>query len=471
MNVQKTNAARYLFSFDHAPVGIVWHDAEGKIIHVNAYASQKLGYPLEELVGNYLYKFVVLDTQDEGEGYYNEDVVQISTYNLFSKGGQVIPVEVHVAGADPQEGGFGCAFFRDISDKVKLSELVRTISQETGYHLSDPIKKGELSQLAATGCFSNFIGKSPAIGELFTRICQVAPTPTTVLVTGETGTGKELGAEKIHQLSSRSKGPLVKINCATLPPHLVEGELFGHEKGAFTGAHARKPGRFELASGGTLFLDEIGELPLELQAKLLRVLQEGEFERLGGTATLTSDVRIIASTNRNIEGLVEKGLFRADLYFRISIFPIQIPPLRERMDDIPLLTTFFSDNYCRRLGRNPKKIPESFLLSLSHHHWPGNVRELQNVVERACILSTDDTLAETGTLCPIPSHPQKHKPGELPSFEENERSYIKKVLALTRGKVFGEDGAATLMGLNPRTLTSKIKKLGICKPNHPSAMI
>ena len=214
---------------------------------------------------------------------------------------------------------------------------------------------------------------------MFKLICSVAPTPTTVLVVGETGTGKELVARKLHSLSDRAAGKLIKVNCATLPIHLIEGELFGHEKGAFTGAHARKPGRFELADKGTLFLDEIGEMPLELQVKLLRVLQEGEFERLGGTTTLKVDVRVVAATNQNLGELVAKGLFRKDLFFRLNIFPINIPPLRERTGDIGLLAEFFTRNFCSRLNRNLKTISPDLIEKLQNHTWPGNVRELQNI--------------------------------------------------------------------------------------------
>ena len=453
-----TDIQRYLFSFDNAPVGIVWHDDRGKIIHVNAYAAQKLEYTPEELKGNYLYKFVVLDTQSKAHRYYKE-VSILGNYHLFTRTGQILPVEVLVLGAGPEEGDFRCAFFTDISETIHLSERLQSLSQTAGEAGPSPLQDPEFQH-----CFRDFIGKSPAIGELFTHICRVAPTPTTVLIHGETGTGKELVVEKIHQLSGRAASPLIKINCATLPAHLVEDELFGHEKGAFTGAHARKPGRFELADGGTLFLDEIGELPLELQSKLLRVLQDGEFQRLGGVNTIKTDVRIITATNRDLQTLVARGDFRADLYFRLSIFPVTVPPLKERLDDIPLLVDHFAKNLCRQLGRDPKTIAPDVIHTLKSYHWPGNVRELQNVVERACILSTDDTLTLPATLnFALAAHDEKPSGTGFPTFEENERRYIIRVLKATSGKVFGDDGAAAIMGINPRTLTSKIKKLGIHK--------
>ncbi|WP_300673022.1 sigma 54-interacting transcriptional regulator [Desulfoluna sp.] len=455
---------RTLFSFDHAPVGIVWHDADGKIIHVNRYASRKLEYSPEELAGCYLYKFVVLDTGKEKGSYYGEAPGEGTLHNLCTKTGKVIPVQVLVYGADADAGGFGCAFFTDITEKVRLSEILQAFQQKkTGPHSKGSRNCLPPNEKNPREVFRDFIGESKATGALFKLICCVAATPTTVLISGETGTGKELVARKIHELSGRKEKRLVKVNCATLPAHLVEGELFGYERGAFTGAHARKPGRFELADGGTIFLDEIGEMPLEIQAKLLRVLQEAEFERLGGTATLKVDVRVIAATNRDLPELVRQGRFRTDLYFRLNIFPIHIPPLRERKEDIPLLTQFFVKNFCTVLNRIPKTVPLKFMDRLDAHDWPGNVRELQNVVERACILSTDDSLeADCVTFSSVPMG--EHADAPL-TFEENERRYILSILEQTQGKIFGPDGAAVIMQINPRTLISRIKKLGLSRPS------
>ncbi|MCG8634852.1 MAG: sigma 54-interacting transcriptional regulator [Desulfobacterales bacterium] len=451
---------RYIYSFDRAPVGIVWHDDKGKILRVNAYAAEKLGYTPEELVGNYLYKFVVMDTR-ESDSYYDTESSTSVRHNLFTKDGNLIPVKVLICGAGPGDADFGCAFFQDMSEKAGLVELLKTLEKETGIRV-DNLKSWKTGLIdIPENVFSDFIGKSRQVTGVFKMICRVAPTPTTVLITGETGTGKELVARKIHELSDRSGERLVRVNCATLPAHLIEGELFGHERGAFTGAHSRKPGRFELAHGGTIFLDEIGEMPPELQTKLLRVLQEGEFERIGGTKTLKSDVRVVAATNQDLESLVRNGRFRSDLYFRLNAFPIHLPTLRERKEDIPLLADFFVQNYCTLLNREPKKIPGSFYEKLSGYHWPGNVRELQNIVERACILSTTDRLYPED--CHLPAADPGDAGASLPSFEENERRYIIRVLKKTGGKVFGPDGAAALMQLNPRTLTSKIKKLGIDK--------
>lgn len=460
---------RTLFSFDHAPVGIVWHDADGKIIRVNRYAASKLEYDPEELQGNYLYKFVVMDTQKENGRYNVKKLGDGVPHNLFTKHGRVIPVQVLVYWSDESHKGFGCAFFTDLSETVRLTEMLLTYQEKYPFQAMET--NSDLHDQKPREVFRDFIGQSRATGELFRLICCVAPTPTTVLISGETGTGKELVARKIHELSGRAGNKLVKVNCATLPAQLVEGELFGHERGAFTGAHSRKPGRFELADGGTIFLDEIGEMSLEVQAKLLRVLQEGEFERLGGTDTLKVDVRVIAATNRDLPELVRLGRFRSDLYFRLSIFPIATPPLRERKEDIPLLTRFFMNNFCTTLSRNPKTVPKQFTDVLTAHHWPGNVRELQNVVERACILSTDDSLDPA--CISFSTLPGTDMPDRYLSFEENERRYIESILTVTKGKVFGADGAAAIMKLNPRTLMSKINKLGIQKPtpspeSHPA---
>ncbi len=456
---QDKTSRRLAFTVDHAPIGIVWHDEEGKIIQVNPHAAQKLGYSQEELKGNYLYKFVVMDTSLQ-DGYYGKARHHPAPYNLFTRQGTVIPVRVMVHAAGPEQEDFGCAFFTDISHEEGLKHIIQRLEKKIKG--PGPCTPGEEAHRPHTA-FKDFIGESPAVKEVIKLVCRVAPTPTTVLLTGETGTGKELVAQKIHSLSNRAGERFIKVNCAALPQHLIEGELFGHEKGAFTGAHTRKPGRFELAHRGTLFLDEIGEMSLELQAKLLRVLQEGEFERLGGTRTLKTDVRIIAATNKNLEQQVRSKHFRSDLYFRLSTFPIHLPALKERQTDIPPLARFFADNFCTVLNRKPKTLSQPFLAKLTAYPWPGNVRELQNVMERACILSTTDRLEpDTLSLTP-PEAEQRSGTDAFPTFEEHQRQYIIAVLKQTRGKVFGPDGAAKIMGLNPRTLNSKIQKFEIDK--------
>lgn len=308
--------------------------------------------------------------------------------------------------------------------------------------------------------FGEIIGGSNALKKALSSVEKVAATGSSVLIMGETGTGKELIARAIHSLSRRKDRPLVKTNCAVLPANLIESELFGHEKGAFTGAVARRIGRFELAHGGTMFLDEIGELPLELQSKLLRVLQDGEFERVGGTQTISVDVRIIAATNRNLEKLAETGAFREDLYYRLNVFPILLPPLRERKEDIPALAKHFVLKHGAKCGRKIEIIPQSTIRALQEYSWPGNIRELENIIERGLIIS------QGGRLNLGDCFNQKkiaHSQDDLVSMAEVERSHILKVLKMTGGRVSGENGAAKILGLNPQTLYSRIKRLGITR--------
>jgi chemotaxis protein methyltransferase CheR len=281
-----------------------------------------------------------------------------------------------------------------------------------------------------------------------------------VLVLGETGTGKELVARAIHGISLRKNRALVKMNCATLPSNLIESELFGHEKGAFTDAQSRRLGRFEVADGATLFLDEIGELPLELQPKLLRVIEDGEFERLGSSETRKVDVRMIAATNRDLQAEVQKGAFREDLWYRLNIFPITMPPLRDRLDDIPLLVNFYIERISRRLGKIIKIVPAGVMDALRQYHWPGNVRELENVLERAVINSSGSKLRLVDEL----KKPRKATPRPDQTLENVERDYIKRVLEQTGWKVSGKNSAADILGLDRSTLRARMRKLNIQKP-------
>jgi transcriptional regulator with GAF, ATPase, and Fis domain len=313
----------------------------------------------------------------------------------------------------------------------------------------------------------DLIGKSHSFRSVLHQVEQVASTGSTVLILGETGTGKGLIARKIHQLSERKDHPLVTVNCAALPAALIESELFGHEKGAFTGAVDRKIGRFELADGGTIFLDEIGDLPIELQSKLLRVLQDHEFERLGSSTTKTVDTRVIAATNRDLDNLIAKEAFRRDLYYRLGVFPIRFPPLRERREDIPLLVWFFIMSLQARLGKTFDTVPSRVMGELIGHDWPGNVRELQNVIERAMILSPGPRLELAGVFPArrvrrTSTAPRGERSGE--GLEEVERAHIFNVLEDCGWKVRGKDGAAERLGLNRSTLQSRMKKRGIQRP-------
>jgi len=313
--------------------------------------------------------------------------------------------------------------------------------------------------------FANIICVGEPLKKVLRQVEQVAATDATVLILGETGTGKDLIARAIHNVSNRKNRPLVKVNCAALPPNLIESELFGHEKGAFTGAISQKIGRFELADGGTIFLDEIGELPPELQVKLLRILQDGEFERLGNPKTMKVNVRIIAATNRDLEKLIKEQRFREDLYYRLNVFPIHIPPLRERKEDIPLLVNYFIKKFSKKTGKNLKVVTQTMMNNLRNYDWPGNIRELENVIERAVIISSGEKLA-LSNLISKPNDIFKTPP--VSSLEKHEIDHILKALELTEWRIRGEKGAAKILGLKPTTLESRMIKLGIKKPNKNS---
>jgi len=312
--------------------------------------------------------------------------------------------------------------------------------------------------------FEEIIGTSPALQAVLSRVSKVAPTNSTVLITGETGTGKELIARAIHKRSARAGQAFVSVNCAAIPLSLIASELFGHERGAFTGAMQRKLGRFELARGGTLFLDEIGELPAETQVALLRVLQENEFERVGGTQPIRADVRLIAATNRDLKEAIASGIFRSDLFYRLNVFPIEVPPLRERKEDIPILTEYFILRFAGQMGKKISGIGRKTLDLFQSYRWPGNIRELQNVVERSVIVCETETfsvdeswLARPGPPTEATVHPLSHR------LATDEKALIEGVLAETRGRVSGPDGAAVKLGLPASTLESKIRALKINK--------
>lgn len=306
--------------------------------------------------------------------------------------------------------------------------------------------------------FDNIISADGKMQDVFRLVSKVLNNDITVLIYGESGTGKELISRAIHFNGARKDKPFVVVNCASIPRELLESELFGHEKGSFTGAHQKKLGKFEIANGGTIFLDEIGELPIEMQVKLLRVIQSGEFDRLGGTQTLHTDVRIIAATNRDLEKAVAEKTFREDLFYRLNVFPIRVPPLRERREDLPLLVEYFVREYAKKIGREINVIPRSVLSTLENYNWPGNIRELENIIERGVILSHGHQL-EIGNWFHGESQPEEEK--QLRTLTELERAHILKVLDSTRWRVSGPNGAAQILGINPQTLVSRMKKLGI----------
>ena len=337
----------------------------------------------------------------------------------------------------------------------EITDLKDKLAQENLY-LEDEIRS-ELN-------FEEIVGESAALRHALQQVETVAPTDSTVLIYGETGTGKELIARAIHDRNSRRSNAFVKLNCAAIPTGLLESELFGHEKGAFTGAVAQRIGRFELANGGTMFLDEISEIPLELQPKLLRVLQEREFERLGSTRTLRTDARLIAATNRDLDAMVEEQKFRADLFYRLNVFPVHIPPLRERQKDIPLLVRHFAQQFARRMNKRTDTIPSETMNALMRYHWPGNIRELQNVIERAVILSTGTVLrVNLSDLKQLPVS-ANGSPTKQDTLEEAERRHISGILEDTNWVLGGPHGAATRLGMKRSTLQYRMGKLGISRP-------
>lgn len=451
----KESEKRFRDLFEEAPIAYVNEGLDSKFIKANRAALKILGVKPEEVP--YIYgASLAPDTPDAqrrlkeafesvGRGTDTSGVVLELRRKDNGK-----PIWIQWWSNPDPSGQFTRTMFVDITDQVLMEQEQARLKAQNQY-LQEEIK--------LTYNFEEIISKSQNFQKVLRQIEQVAATDATVLILGESGTGKELIARAIHNISNRSKKPLVKVNCATLPANLIESELFGHEKGAFTGAMDKKIGRFELADGGTIFLDEIGELPVELQAKLLRVLQEGEFERLGNPKTMKVNVRVIAATNRNLQSAIEKKEFREDLYYRLNVFPVLCPPLRDRKEDIPLLVKHFCQKHEGKIGRKIKNIPTKVMDALMAYDWPGNIRELENIIERAMILSSDGTL-EYGDWIPAEKHTNGTK-ATAGKLEDVERDHIIETLNKTGWKVSGEKGAAKILGLNPTTLEARMKKLGI----------
>ncbi|MCP5197355.1 MAG: sigma-54-dependent Fis family transcriptional regulator [Gammaproteobacteria bacterium] len=409
-------------------------------------AAEALGQPVDALLPEPLRK-VVNDYRQRGE----PRLWAPEALHALRASGKLFPVETTLSRATAVGQPLYMMILRDIESR-KQAEAEFNRLHGLNLYLRDEIQ--------AEHDFEEIVGASAVLRAMLREVETVASTQATVLVTGETGTGKELIARAIHNRGARQAKPLVKLNCATIPANLAESELFGHEKGAFTGALARKPGRFELANGGTLFLDEVGELSLDLQAKLLRVLQEGEFERVGGSQTLKTDVRVIAATNRDLVQRCREGQFRPDLYYRLNVFPIQSPALRDRREDIPLLVRYFVQKYAASLGKTIETVPLATLARLQAYSWPGNVRELQHIIERAVIVSRGATL-EFGDWLREPTAETGPGKASVTTLEEMEREHILKTLEITGWRVSGENGAARLLGLKATTLEARMKKLGI----------
>ena len=461
--------------------GIYGLDCNGHTTFVNAAAKNMVGWELEELIGKSQHD-IIHHTKIDGSLFKKEQcsiyaafkdgkVHQVEDEVFWRKDGTSFPVEyISTPIWDENNTLIGAVVsFKDITRRKKAEQDLKRINAELKEALSE-LKKLKLrleqenkylqQEIKLSHNFEEIISQSKLFKKVLGQVEQVAGTDATVLILGESGTGKELIARAVHNVSKRKSRPMVKVNCASLPATLIESELFGHEKGAFTGAIAKKIGRFELADGGSLFLDEISEIPIELQSKLLRVLQEGEFERLGNSNTLKVDVRIIAATNVNLLDAVAKGTFREDLYYRLNVFPIQLPALRERKEDIPLLTRHFLLKFNARFGKKVDVITERVIDSLLTYNWPGNVRELENVIERAVILSPKNKL-EIGEAIPKSVLVDEE---EIITLADNEKAHILKVLKLTNWRISGDKGTAKILNLNRTTLEARMKKLGIQRP-------
>ncbi len=470
--------------------GIYGVDAEGRTTFANPAAERMLGWRIDELMGRVIHR-VVHHSHEDGSifplkecpiyaAFRDGSVKRVGEDWFWRKDGSGFPVEYtstpildngHPVGA--------VVVFRDISSRLEArKELQEALKEvESLKHRLEMENAYLQEELSAEYHFHEIFGQSDAIKAIVRRIGMVAPTDANVLITGESGTGKELIARAIHQSSSRRDRPLIRVNCAAIPKDLFESEFCGHIKGAFTGAVSDRVGRFELADGGTLFLDEVGEIPLELQGKLLRVLQDQQFERVGENRTRGVDVRVIAATNRDLKAEVQQKSFREDLYFRLNVFPIESVPLRRRLEDIPILAQEFLNRACQKFNRPTLVLREKDVETLKAYHWPGNVRELENVIERQVItadgrLDLDLLGQDTAALTPsVPTPPTRHFDGDLLTEEELrelEKRNLVRALRISGGRVFGDDGAAALLGVKPTTLTSRLKKLKI-EPRHYQA--
>ena len=481
----KASETRYRRLFETAQDGILILDAEtGQITDVNPFLVEMLGYSHEDFLGRELWEIGAFEDVEASKAAFGElrakGYVRYEDLPLRTKDGRHMAVEFvsNVYLVDHRKV-IQCNI-RDISDRKLIAEALQKAHNELERRVEERTAelrtalseiKAMKDQLEAENIyfrqeskmrhqFEHILGQSDGLKYVLYRVEQVASTNTTVLILGETGTGKELIAAAIHHLSPRKDRPLITVNCAALPANLMESGLFGREKGAFTGADSRQIGRFEVANGSTLCLDEIGELPLEMQAKLLRAIQHNEFERLGSSHTIKVDVRIVATTNRNLKEEVRKGRFRQDLYYRLNVFPITVPPLRQRKDDIPLLVQTFVQRYARKLGKQILSIQKETMKVLQDYPWPGNIRELESVLERAVILCPGPTLQLDDKLETLSSS----FPSTARTLEEMERIQILGTLSETRWRINGKDGAAAILGLHPSTLRARMHKLGIIRP-------
>ncbi len=489
---------RYQDHYQSTPAMLHTIDPDGCITEISNHWLRKLGYERDEVLGRSILDFMTDESRRPLVGRMREVISEGERQNvprqMVTKGGEVIDVLMSSKTERDAHQAIIRTFVasKDVTDRNRAEASLKLAYQEIA-RLKEELERERdylREEVRVSMNFGRLVGDSPALGAMLARIEAVADTPANVLIIGETGTGKELVAHAIHTRSGRADGPLVKVNCASIPDELFESEFFGHVRGAFTGAHRDRVGRFQLADGGTIFLDEVGEIPIELQGKLLRVIQEREFERVGDDTTRTVDVRVIAATNKDLEKAVEAGEFREDLYYRLSVFPVQVPPLRRRADDVMQLAVHFLEQVCREFGRPTPALTQSQVEALRRYDWPGNVRELKNVIERAVILSRggalrlDLSLPETSAVAPAVM-PVLAGSGALSvtdtiraddaqqaaatflteaQMKEQQRANLVAALKAANWRISGKGGAAERLGMRPTTLTDRMRALHITRP-------
>lgn len=463
-------------------------DASGCVVTVTDHWLKKMGYTRNEVVGRSIMDFFTeSDRQRYASGRLQELIsggeFQNEARQMVTKDGDVMDLVMSAISERDESGSVRRMLVasKDVTERNRAERALRETLAENA-RLREEIERERdylREEVNVAMNFGRIVGKSPALKHMLAQVEAVAQTPASVLILGESGVGKELVAHAIHARSPRHDAPLVKVNCASIPKELFESEFFGHVKGAFTGAHRDRVGRFQLADGGTIFLDEIGEIPLELQGKLLRVLQESEFERVGDDVTRAVDVRVIAATNRDLQRQVDAGEFREDLYYRLSVFPIEVPPLRRRKEDVVQLAQHFLDLTCHDFGRQPMTLNRRQVEMISRYDWPGNVRELKNVIERAVILSQGNVLRLDLSLPEIATPPPGQAPAAAPPDDDDvltddelrdlQKQNLLKALRKSGWRVSGKGGAAELLGVRPTTLADRIRAFGLKKPRQESA--
>jgi len=474
---------RYRELYRAAPAMLHTVDAAGRIIHVSDRWLKKLGYRREEVLGKLITDFMGAEFQATLGGGRLVDVIahgelENEPRTYVTKSGEIVEVQLS-ATADRDQTGTVVALMvasKDVTERNRQERQLRAAFEENA-RLREELERERdylREEVQVSMNFGRIIGESPALKKMLARLEAVAQTSASVLIQGESGVGKELVAHVIHARSPRSQGPLVKVNCASIPHELFESEFFGHVKGAFTGAHRDRVGRFQLADGGTIFLDEVGEIPLDLQSKLLRVLQESEYERVGDDRTHSVNVRVVAATNRDLEQAVAEGKFREDLYYRLSVFPIDVPPLRERGDDVVQIASHFLERTCQEFGHRPLTLSRQQAALLKRYDWPGNIRELKNVIERAVILSRgkvlrlDLAMSDILAAPVVPDELTQETPGTTlltdAALRELERKNTELALSMADWRVSGPNGAAKLLGVKATTLADRMRKFKIAKP-------